>query len=134
MRDKAEDKQNQMLTNAMKDLQAPLDVLAMFKLADEFYPKDKRSELYAEYQRLQEADDAAFVHMQEQLGSPSGMTFEERVARHGQEVAAAHVESCRIAREARIKTMNAVDAFRKEHGLLMRLLGAKAAYGKTKYD
>jgi len=131
---KTESKENMDLAAAAASLQAPLDVLALFKLADEFYSKEERTKLYAEYRQLQEADAAAYAHMQEQFGALSGMTYEERVAKHGETVAAAQLDPSRKAREARIETMNAVTAFEKEHRLLIRLLTARASYGKGRYE
>lgn len=133
MSDKAVNTDYTALAAAVVALQAPLDVLALFKLADEFYSKQDRSALYEQYRQLIVADEAAFAHMQEQLGSPSGMTYEERVAKHGKAVADAQLEPATRAREARVKTMNAVSAFENEHRLLVRLLQAKASYSKVRY-
>ncbi|MFY3175278.1 hypothetical protein ACOTHA_29065 [Achromobacter xylosoxidans] len=133
MIDKAVKTDNTALAAAAAALQVPLDVLALFKLADEFYSKEERRALYEEYQQLIKADKSAFAHMQEQSGSPSGLTYEERVAKHGKAVADAQLEPATKAREARVKTMNAVSAFENEHRLLVRLLQAKASYSKVRY-
>ncbi|WP_175160588.1 hypothetical protein WJ976_33580 (plasmid) [Achromobacter denitrificans] len=122
------------LATAAASLQAPLDVLALFKLADEFYTKEERTTLYKEYEQLRAADEAAFAHMKSQQESLSGMTFEERVAKHGPAVAAVQLDPSRKAHEARLATMNRVTAFEKEHRLLIRLLVAKASYSKSQYE
>ncbi|MFY3863926.1 hypothetical protein ACOTJQ_28905 [Achromobacter xylosoxidans] len=133
MSDKAVNTDNMALAAAAAALQAPLDVLALLKLADEFYSKEDRSLLYEQYRQLIAADVAAFTHMQEQSGSPSGMTYEERVAKYGKAIADEQLEPATKAREARVKTMNAVSAFENEHRLLVRLLQAKASYSKVRY-
>jgi hypothetical protein len=55
MTDKNEDKQHKALMDALEKIQAPLSALALFKLADEFYTKEERAQLYAEYQKLRDA-------------------------------------------------------------------------------
>lgn len=134
MSDKAVNTENTDFAAAAACLQAPLDVLALFKLADEFYSKEERTKLYATYRQLLEADEAAFAHMQEQQAPLSGMSYEDRVAKHGAVVAAEQLEPATKARDARVKTMNAVSAFEKEHRLLVRLLSAKATYSKGRYE
>lgn len=134
MSDKAVNKANIDLAAAAASLQAPLDVLALFKLVDEFYTKEERTKLYAEYRQLQEADQAAFANMQALLEPLGGMTNEERIAKYGAEAAAMQLAPFRQAHDARTATINAIAAFEKEHRLLMRLLAAKAAYGKGRYE
>ena len=43
MTDKNDDKQHKALMAALEKIQAPLEALALLKLADEFYTKEERA-------------------------------------------------------------------------------------------
>lgn len=115
MTDKNEDKQHKALMEALEKMQAPLAALALFKLADEFYTKEERAQLYAEFQKLRDADMAAYEVLM------------QRTATEDRDAHMAAFEAKRAASEA-------VTAFERQHRLLMRLMEARDRFGKGRYE
>jgi hypothetical protein len=115
MTDKNEDKQHKALTKALEKIQAPIAALALFKLADEFYTKEERTQLYGEYQKLRDADTAAYEVLTQITAS------DDR---------AAHM----AAFEAKQAASEAVTAFEKQHRLVMRLMDARDKFGKGRHE
>ncbi|WP_116137986.1 hypothetical protein [Trinickia diaoshuihuensis] len=115
MTDKNEDKQHKALMTALEKIQAPLEALAVLKLADEFYTKEERAKLYADYTKLRAADMAAYEVLHR--------------ANEGKDQAA-HT----AAFEAKKAASQALMAFEKEHQLVLRLLDARATLSKSRYD
>lgn len=119
--------------SAMQQLQAPLDVLALFTLADEFYTKDERMNVYAEYERLLAAEKEAF-ELLKQARKPfedDAPSWEQRVAEYGEATAKEQFASFRAAGDNQQSATRAAMAFRKEHALLLRLFDARDAFGKN---
>lgn len=52
------------ILDAIETLCAPMAAIALLKMADEFYAKEERAALYAEYKALHDADVAAYQHLQ----------------------------------------------------------------------
>ncbi|MDV2114893.1 hypothetical protein [Alcaligenes faecalis] len=78
--------QVQELMKALAEIQKPLRIFAILKLADEFYKKDEREKLLAKYESLIEADQAAYESLQ--AAQPQdGLGYEERVAKYGEQKA-----------------------------------------------
>lgn len=135
MIDKNEDKQHKALMAALEKMQAPLEVLALFKLAEEFYTKEERMKLYAEYKELLGADMAAYENLNKaRTAQGNNLTWEQRVEKYGEEVATEQLAPHLAAMEARSVTSGAVMAFEKEHRIVLRLLDAKKSFSKGRYD
>lgn len=115
MTDKDEDKQQKALMTALEKIQAPLEAIALLRLGDEFYTKEERTRLYAEYEKLVDADKAAYEVL-------------SRTTSDGDR------DANMAAFEAKKATSDAEMAFRKEHRLLIRLMEARDKLGKSRYE
>ncbi|CAH0445359.1 hypothetical protein LMG10661_01610 [Ralstonia syzygii subsp. syzygii] len=82
MTDKNEDKQHKALMTALEKIQAPLEALALLKLADEFYTKEERAKVFAEYDKLRDADKAAYDNL-DQTRATDDLTWEQRGMKTG---------------------------------------------------
>jgi hypothetical protein len=133
MNDKNQEQQHKELLGAIEKVQAPLEALALLRMADEFYPKEKRLEFYARYEELREADDAAFKRLKAST-LPGDMSWEERVEKLGKEVAEEQLAPHNVALEARRETMRRVSEFEREHRLLMCILDSKVTLGKRRFE
>ena len=133
MTDKDADQQYKAVLAAIDRMHAPLEVLALFKLADEFYTKEERAKVYAEYEELRNADQAAFETLgQARLGDD--LTWEQRVKKYGEEKATEQLASHRAALDAKQATSRAVLAFERQHRIVLRLLHARNEFSKSRYD
>ena len=115
MTDKNEDKQHEALMTAFEKIQAPLEAIVLLKLADEFYTKEERVQLYAEYKKLIDADRAA---------------HEVLMQTNARENRDAHM----AASEAKSAAGGAAMEFEKKHGLVIRLIEARDKFGKSRYE
>ncbi|UEP20721.1 hypothetical protein LL999_12350 [Burkholderia ambifaria] len=115
MTDKNEDKQHKELMTALEKVQAPLEAIVLLKLADEFYTKEERTRLYAEYKKLVDADKAAYEVLSQ---TTSNGDRDAKMA----------------AFEAKKATSDAEMAFRKEHRLVIRLMEARDKFSKSRYE
>lgn len=112
----------------------PLSILALLRLADEFYSKEDRSRLLNELQELRERDREAFKVVdaaREALNKDIPEEFQGRAARvrkYGEEVANAQQADMDAALEARRAMIAAVTAFEKEHHLITQIARAKEAF------
>lgn len=103
------------LTSALEEANVSLQALALLKLADEFYSKDQRVQLYAEHAALCAADTMAYKALKEATEANEKVTH----------------EAAFLAKRA---ASQAVMAFEKEHKLILRLLQARATLSKGPYD
>ncbi|SOE65294.1 hypothetical protein SAMN05446635_2656 [Burkholderia sp. OK233] len=115
MTDKNEDKQHKALMTALEKMQAPLEAIALLKLADEFYTKEERAQLYVEYKKLFEADAAAYE------------VLEQATAGGDRDAQMAAFEAKKAASEA-------ATAFEKKHRLVIRLMDARDRFSKSRYE
>lgn len=128
-----EAKEIKPILDAIGNLHTPLAAIALLMMADEFYTKDKRVALYAEYQILLDADAAAYQHLQE-VGPKDNLSWAQRIEQFGEAVANEQYAPKTAAMEARKETLRRIDEFVQEHRLIVRLAEAKAAIGKGKYE
>jgi beta-phosphoglucomutase-like phosphatase (HAD superfamily) len=133
MADDNEDKQHKALMMALEKMQVPLEALALLKLVDEFYTKEERAKVYAEYGKLRDADDAAYANL-EQIRAADNLSREQRIEKYGEAKANEQLAPFQAAMEAKQETSRAVMAFQKEHRLVRRLLDMCATLSKGKYD
>ncbi len=133
MTDKNEDKQHKALMTALEKVQAPLEALALLKLADEFYTKEERAKVYAEYDKLRDADKAAYANL-DQTRAADDLSWEQRVEKYGEAKAREQFAPHQAAMDAKQETGRAVMAFEREHRLVLRLLDMRATLSKGRYD
>ena len=135
MTDKNEDKQHKALMTVLERIQAPLEIFALLKLADELYTKEERAKLYAEYKMLCDADLAAYENINKALTvRDDNLTREQRVEKYGEAVMTAQVARHQAALEARKVTTRALMAFQGKHRVVVRLLEAQESFPKGRYD
>lgn len=115
MTDKNDDKQHKALMEALEKIQAPLAALALFKLADEFYTKEERAQLYAEYQKLRDTHTDAHDLLTQ-------VTADDDQAVH------------MAAFEAMQAAGNTLVGFERQHRLLMRLMDARDRFSKGRNE
>ncbi|MEX3556256.1 MAG: hypothetical protein VB131_06735 [Burkholderia gladioli] len=133
MNDKNEDKQHKALMTALEKIQAPLEALALLKLADEFYTKEERVKVFAEYDKLRGADKAAYDNL-DQTCATDNLSWEQRVEKYGEAKALEQYAPHQAAMDTKQETGRAVMAFEKEHRLVLRLLDVRATLSKGRYD
>lgn len=109
------------LSRTLEEICKPLDVLAVLAVAKEFYTDEERMHLYARYAELQTADQAAFEALSKS-GPDDNLGWDERVKQHGEALAREQMAPRIDAQEKRKVTMAALSAFRREHGLVVRII------------
>jgi len=117
------------LAPTLEGMSKPLDVLAIIALAREFYSDEERKRLYERYSKLQAADHAA-CEVLSNAGPHDELGWEERVRQHGEALANEQMAPRFDALEKRKATMAALGDFRKEHGLIVRLVEYRSHLAK----
>ncbi|AMV09378.1 hypothetical protein [Xanthomonas citri] len=133
MTDKNEDNRHKALMTALEKVQAALETLALLKLADEFYTKEERAKVYAEYDRLRDVDKAAYENL-DKARKADDLTWEQRVEKYGETKARELAAPYHAAMDARRESSRAVTAFEKEHRIVLRLLDMRTTLSKGRYD
>jgi hypothetical protein len=118
------------ILEAIEGLRAPLAAIALLRMADEFYSKEERLALYAEYYALRDAHSATIQRVQETAPSET-LSPEKRGEKFSEDVAKKQYAD---AIEANRAASQRLSAFQREHRLIVRLVEAKAALGKGKYE
>ncbi|CAZ15830.1 hypothetical protein [Xanthomonas albilineans] len=137
MTDKNEDNRHKALMTALEKVQTALEALALLKLADEFYTKEERAKVYAEYDRLRDVDQAAYENLdkaRDKARAADDLTWEQRVEKYGEVKARELAAPYHAAMDARRESSLAVMAFQKEHRIVLRLLDMRATLSKGRYD
>ena len=133
MIDESQDQQIRKLLAAIETIRTPLTALTRLHLANEFYTKEERAKLYAAYQKLLDADAAAFSRLSETTPRDK-LSWDARVEKHGEAAAKAQLAPKTAALAEREATGQRLTEFRREHQLLIRLLESKAVLEKGEYD
>lgn len=120
---------NKDLLEAVAQIQTPLSVLAHLQLAKEFYSDARRQALYAEYEALIAADNAAYEALNA-ARQEDGLSWEQRVAQFGEDEARRQTAPMMAAFEARKATTANWGRFRTDHPLLVRLFEARVSLPK----
>lgn len=124
---KKEADQVQELVKALAEIQKPLKIFAILKLADEFYTKSEREELLGKYEALIKADQAAYESIQ--TAQPQdGLGHEERVAKYGEQKAKELLPSVTAAMNIRKETTQKIREFGAEHPLITQLFGVRGGF------
>lgn len=117
------------LMDALQRLQQPIEIMSLVAIANEFYTPAQRVELYAQHQALVDADDNAFQLMNAARPQDE-LSREDRVKMLGKQVADEQMAPYDEARAKRVQASKDLSDFRKEHGLIVRLLEQKVAFAK----
>lgn len=114
----------------LTDIAESLNLLTLLRLADEFYTKDERAELYKKYAALMAEDAKRFANLkavQNAVQPDPGIGHDARVEKYGKEVAEGHLAPVQEALSSRRECIEAVSDFRNEHKVLERIFWAKDA-------
>jgi hypothetical protein len=124
------------LSKQLDSFLIPIKTIAIVQLVRELYPQAEREKLVAEYDALAAADRKAFDAVEQAYKelSPSNITFEERVKQFGKKEADRHLAPVMDATERRKDASAALDAFRKHHRLIARMVDNKDSLGKARYE
>lgn len=126
--------------DALEKLNVPLSAMALLKIANEFYTKEERTNLYGLYKQLQETDKKAYDHMEAaskklDAATPKDIVgLEARIERFGEDEANAQLAESRQMREIRKSTLKELTDFERKHRLIIRLLEVKETLSKGRYD
>jgi hypothetical protein len=123
MDNKALDALEKALTDAAKKMSGPLSILALLGLASEFYTKEERGQLMSRYHELKKADQDAYAAL-----DAAQKALTESTPAHIDGYAAEQLADVMASREARRETMDAINTFEKEHGLIVELLRFKDTF------
>ncbi|OWY39298.1 hypothetical protein CEK28_08765 [Xenophilus sp. AP218F] len=123
----------QPLLDSLAQLNTSLKTLSQLQLANEFYTLDERRSLYSAYQALREADLAAYQRLVES-GPPDGMSWAQWSEALGETETAKRKEARNQLQLEKQSASDQVSAFEKKHKLLIRLLEAKEALAKGRFD
>jgi len=124
---------NDAILGTLTQIASSLKVTALLRLAEEFYSREERVDLYKEYKELREEDERTRLAYVD-AGPADRVPWEERVAKYGEAVAREHFKDVEAAHKIRQAAMERVSAFEREHRILMRLLDARNELSKGKYD
>ena len=117
------------LTEAASHIEHSLNTLATVELARTFYDRSEIQELMKRHQQLAVADNDAFKVMSQahkDLDANHGsIGWEERVKKYGLDEATSMLEPSNQARLARVACMEALDAFEKEHPIIVALIKSR---------
>ena len=114
----------------------PIKTIAIVQLAREMYPQVERENLIAEHRALEIAEKKAYDAMlqaRDELSQPH-LSFEDRVKQFGEEEAHRQFAPCGEAMERKKETSAALDAFRKRHRLIVKMLDSQGSLGKFRYE
>lgn len=122
-----EAEQVQELVKVLAEIQKPLRVFAILKLADEFYTKSEREALLSEYEALINADQAAYESIQ--AAQPQdGIGYEDRVAKYGEKRAKELLAPVVAAMDARKGTTQQIREFKTKHPIITQLFGVRGGF------
>lgn len=130
------DDQFKALSQQLGAFLLPIKTIAIVQLARELYPQAERERLIAEYWALEVADREAYDALQQAHNelNPPQLTFEERVKQFGKAEADRQLAPVSTAIERKKGTSVAMDAFRKHHRLIARMVDNKGSLGKASYE
>lgn len=119
------------LGGQLKKISGHLALIAHARLADEFYTKEQRTELYAAYAKLVDQDSQAYAALEAARSAlvDNGIGYEGRVAKYGKEVADQQLAPVMEATRIRGETIKAVNTFKQEHKVLAELIYARETAG-----
>ncbi len=114
----------------------PIKTIAIVQLVRELYPPAEREKLIAEHAALEAADREAYDAVQQAHNelNPPQLTFEDRVKQFGKEEANRQLAPASAAMERKKEASVALDAFRKRHRLIARMVDNKDSLGKARYE
>ena len=119
---------NQLKTiqGAIDNISDPLTTLVAIKLAEEFYTKEERQDLYVEYSELLESDQIALNNLEEaEPTQDKDLEWGERVEKYGEATAEEHLNPRSIAQAERGLIIKKLDLFGTKHRLITQLVNAK---------
>lgn len=107
-------------------LKTPLLTVALLGLVDEFYTKEERQKLYAEYLALSSADNDAYQKLHNTITTVDpDLVWEQRVKKYGEETAREQMAPRTQAFEEKQATAIKIGLFEKEHHLIASLMNLK---------
>lgn len=130
------EEQFKALSHQLDAFLIPIKTIAIVQLVRELYPQAEREKLIAEHLALQAADRDAYDAMLQAHNelNPPKLTFEDRVKQFGKEEASRQLAPASAAMERKKEAAAALDAFRKQHRLIARMLDNKDSLGKGRYE
>lgn len=133
--EKRADERATKLIATLEAIRAPLSAVAALALADEFYTKEERQSLYAQYASLQEADEAARQKLfSTEATQDPGLSWEDRERKYGRDVAKQHIAPNEDAMAIKMSISLRLTDFMKQHPLIVRLDRLKREIGKGPHD
>lgn len=123
------------IKSSVSAINTPLSTLALLALVDEFYSKEDRQKLYAEYADLVAKDSAAHkLLLESEATVDPGMGFDARVQKHGEEAAREHIKPKMDALEAKKAISEQVSDFERKHPMIKRLHRIQHEIGKASWE
>lgn len=116
------------LSDQLTKIKRPLAIIALLQLADEFYTKDERHDLYARYQQLRDVDAGVYRDLEAVRDAmpDADMDEKERFAKHGEDRVRGQRKLIVEAIDRRKFTMQAVFDFESEHPIIVALFNARS--------
>lgn len=115
------------IAEPLNRVNVPLTTLALLQLANEFYTKEERTNLYGVYQQLCDEDERRFAELRKAQESiaDEGIGFENRVKKFGKDEADKQIAPVVTAMDLRRESAAAHEAFKNQHPILYKLINAK---------
>lgn len=116
-----------VIAEPLNRVNVPLTTLALLQLANEFYTKEERTNLYAVYQQLCKEDDRCYEELRAAQASIADVEggFEARVDKFGKDEATKQIAPAVTAMELRRESSAKREAFKSQHPILYKLIMAK---------
>lgn len=117
------------LVDALQRMHRPVEALSLIALAKEFYTDEQRTQLYAQYAGLIEAEKQA-GELVRCSGPNDTLGWEERVKQYGEQAARQQMAPRIDAMSKREKALKDMLDFEASHGLIVRLYDQKVHFSK----
>ena len=135
MKEKTADERAAELHKAIEAVEMPLTDIALLGLLDEFYSKEQRRALYADYEALSRASKKAHEKLMSTNATVEpGIGWDAREKKYGKETATEHMRPHMEALEEKKFADSKLTEFQREHPLIIRIQRAKSHIGKSNYD
>lgn len=135
MKEKTPDERAVELHKAIEAVQKPLTAIALLGLLEEFYSKEQRQALYAEYEALNSANKKAYEKLMSTNATVEpGIGWDAREKKYGRETATEHMRPHMEALEEKKLADAKLTEFQREHPLIIRIQRAKTSIGKSDYE
>ncbi|WP_102294187.1 hypothetical protein [Janthinobacterium sp. AD80] len=127
-------KAQEPLLVALEKVSSRLSAIALLGLAEEFYEKETRIELYRKYQELRNTCLQKYEEMAAFGLQSDGMSQEDADSAYSKANEAERRAEFTRLKDIKVVADNELREFEKEHRILVRLLETKGELSKGKYD